>query len=162
VDALATSPATPHPRASALPLTVGPHLSVPAHAPRAPLSPSRYPVGPSCRRQLPSRVPSSLSILWAPRVSADHPFARRSLCSVGPACRNRPPEPPALSAVDAPTTAHFLATPPRARAFFGSHPHSPPSPAQLHPQPSTLALSLSRSARAMKLAVVRRPLCGCP
>jgi hypothetical protein len=160
--ASATRPAPPHPRVSALRRgcarnitryatssrecppsdSRAPPVGASPCPPRSP-SPSRYPVGPSCRCQLPSRVPSYLSVMWALRVSADHPFARRSLYSVGPACRNRPPEPPALSAVDAPTTAHFLATPPRARAFFGSHPHSSPSPAQLRPQPSTLALSLA-------------------
>jgi hypothetical protein len=109
------------------------------------------------------RVPSSLFVPRAPHVSIDYPFARCSLRSVGPVYRNRPPEPPALSAVDAPTTARFLTTLPRARAFSGARPHSLALPRLVappaeHPRP----LSLSLCTRAMKLAVVRRPFYGRP
>jgi hypothetical protein len=102
-----SSPSKP-PRARSPPSNKWPPPVGASPRPRAPLSPSRCTVGPTCQRQSPLRTTPSLAVPWAPLVN---PIARslaRSLCSVGPTCRNRPPKQPAL------TTACFPAMLPRA------------------------------------------------
>jgi hypothetical protein len=119
-----------------LPLTAGPTCRRQL-APARPFSPSRCPLGPSYRRQLPSRAPSSLSVPWASRVSAERPFARRSLCSVCPACRKRPPNRPR--------------SPPWMRPSLFWSPPTLTRPPPLSYAPSRApspSLSLSRSVRA--------------
>jgi hypothetical protein len=120
--------------------------------PHAPLSPTRCLVGPSCRCQLPSHARPSLFVLWSPRVSVDRPFARRSLCSVGPAYRNRPPlrtarAPPWMRPHQRVSRPH-----PTCPSLFWSRPHSLALPRSVappaeHPHPFSLTLRARREAR---------------
>jgi hypothetical protein len=113
-----------------------------------------------------ARAPS-LSVSRAPLVSSAARSLARSLCSVGPACRNRSPR----------TARALRCGPAHIRAFPGLDPTCPEPflepththssfPAQLRPQPRTLALSLSLYARAREACrgpppVLWQPLSFC-
>ena len=68
--------------------------------------------------------------------------------------------PPALSVMDAPTTACFPATTSAPEPFSAAHAHSLTPLAQLRPQPSTLAPSLALRARPWNSAEGSPPFCG--
>jgi hypothetical protein len=132
-----------------------PCLSAPSRARSLSLS---LPGGADLSAPVFSAHASTLSVPRAPLVSSAARSLARSLCSMGLACRNRPPKTPALYTVDAPTTARFPTMPPRAQAFSGARTHSLALPRSVAPSVEHL-LPLSRSARTpVKLAVVHRHL----
>jgi hypothetical protein len=129
--------------------------------PHAPLSSSRCPVGPTCQRQSPPRTRAFSRCPTGPARQLRCPFARPLSLFHGP----RVSEPSTPNRTRSPpwTRTCPRVSRPRPHApepfFEPAHTHSR-FPAQLRPQPSTLALSLSLYARAVKLAVVHRPFCG--
>jgi hypothetical protein len=155
-----------HPRR----LSSGPHLSATtAHALSLPPAAQwDRPVSADSSAHAPvlSHYSAALS------VSVDRPFAHSPSLACGPrlsATTPFPNLPPALSAVDVPTTRICWPLPHVPEPFFGAHTHSLAPLTQLRPQLNTLALSLSLSlslslalrTHPWSFAVVRRSFHGC-
>jgi hypothetical protein len=89
------------------------------------------------------------SVPWAPLISLVVRSLACSLCFVGSACRNHPPPPNHSRSLPWTCPRPHVSRPrPHAPEPFLEPAHTQsPSPTQLRPQPSTLALSLALRAR---------------
>jgi hypothetical protein len=139
-------------------LTGGLHLLAVVSFPHAlslPLTAS----GADLSAPISSECTSLTSLSHGPHSSARPPvylptLADRWVPSVGPF----PSEPPVLHTMDAPTSARFPAQTHTPEPFLDPALVHSPFPALLHPQPSTLALSLTLCAWLGSSAVARRGL----